>query len=449
MGGKRKTQEEFLNEASAVHGNTYDYSLVNYSGSINKVSIVCEHHGVFNTTPSAHIRGRGCPRCQLENRKKTTKQFIKESIEKYGDRFDYSNVNYINAKTSVEIICKKHGLFHTNPSNHLNGKFGCKKCYNESITDTIDDFINKSKLVHGNIYDYSLVEFKNCNTKVYIICGKHGVFSQLPSSHLAGHGCSSCGNDRLIATISKSTEDFIRDSKLVHGDTYDYSKVNYTRSCDYVSLICPTHGEFTISAGHHLRGQGCNRCHIENITIPLDERINVSREIHGDKYDYSLINPDTYDGGNNKSKIICPDHGVFEQRMNSHVKGHGCPKCASSNVNNYFMGVSPLSEEDAKKPAIIYHVRFTRHDGKVFDKIGITTRGIKCRFKGVKKSEYQCRMLRSFEGSLGDCVELEQLILDELKDSDRLYRVHDFKDTTTAGWTECFYPTESDKLAFN
>jgi hypothetical protein len=61
-----------------------------------------------------------------------------------------------------------------------------------------------------------------------------------------------------------TTETFIQRAREVHGDKYDYSKVNYINSYTKVEIICPIHGSFWQTPGHHLYGEGCKHCHRKN-----------------------------------------------------------------------------------------------------------------------------------------------------------------------------------------
>ena len=85
-----------------------------------------------------------------------------------------------------------------------------------------ENFIDKSKAIHGDKYDYSKVVYINNRTKVCIICPKHGEFWQSPSNHLIGRGCPLCKNEHLSNIKLKNTEQFIEEAKSVHGDKYDY-----------------------------------------------------------------------------------------------------------------------------------------------------------------------------------------------------------------------------------
>lgn len=127
----------------------------------------------------------------------TTESFIKRAREIHGDKYDYSKVVYVNNHTKVCIICPKHGEFWQFPNNHINQKQGCPKCCSNP-KNTTQTFIEKSREVHGSIYDYSKVIYKNNTTPVCIICPEHGEFWQKPMNHLAGCGCPECGLSKSV-----------------------------------------------------------------------------------------------------------------------------------------------------------------------------------------------------------------------------------------------------------
>lgn len=122
---------------------------------------------------------------------------------------------------------------------------------------TQEEFITRAREVHGDKYDYSLVEYKSTHTKVKIVCPIHGVFEQEPNQHLAGAGCPKC------AGKMQTTEDFIRKAREIHGDLYDYSKVDYINCDTPVTIICKQHGEFQQAPDLHLRGHGCSKCSLK------------------------------------------------------------------------------------------------------------------------------------------------------------------------------------------
>lgn len=107
---------------------------------------------------------------------------------------------------------------------------------------TTEQFIEKAKKVQGEVYDYSLVEYKTNKTKVRIICSEHGEFLQTPSDHLAGCGCPKCKNKKIAAKNTKSNEQFIQELKDRYGDSFDYSETKYTGKSNKVSVKCPVCG---------------------------------------------------------------------------------------------------------------------------------------------------------------------------------------------------------------
>ena len=127
---------------------------------------------------------------------------------------------------------------------------------------TTKEFINKAQKIHGDKYDYSLVEYIGSFSKVKIICKKHGEFIQMPNKHLCGRGCPKCGK-RL------STEEFIKSVKKIHINKYDYSLVKYYDSFTKVKIICPIHGIFEQSPVNHSQGSGCQKCGQDKRTLPM------------------------------------------------------------------------------------------------------------------------------------------------------------------------------------
>lgn len=206
---------------------------------------------------------------------------------------------------------------------------------------TQEQFIERAKLIHGNKYDYSKVEYVNCSTKVCIICPKHGEFWQTPLTHVYGRGCGckECRNDNLHEKYKSTKEEFIKKARKIHGDEYDYSKVEYENSHSKIKIICPMHGEFIQEAYSHLLGRGCPYCgkinkgkKIAKIKVLGNAKfIEKARKAHGDKYDYSKIE---YKNNHTKVCIICPEHGEFWQMPQVHLKGSGCPRCKESKLEN-------------------------------------------------------------------------------------------------------------------
>ena len=137
----------------------------------------------------------GCSKCAGVGRKNLT-DFIERSTEVHGDKYDYRKVEYHNSETKVCIICPEHGEFWQRPYGHWIG-YGCQKCAGVGKL-TLDEFIARSRGFHGNKYDYSKVNYENCETKVCIICPKHDEFWQRPADHCRGRGCQECYEDYML-----------------------------------------------------------------------------------------------------------------------------------------------------------------------------------------------------------------------------------------------------------
>lgn len=310
---KKLSKSEFINRCNTIHNNKFDYSLVDYKNLEQKIKIICPIHGIFEQQCKSHITGSGCKLCTYESYKLSQSEFIDKCKIVHGDKYDYSLVEYMNVRTKVKIVCPIHGIFEQTPASHLSEQC-CPKCISKYVDTNI--FIKKAKKIHGNKYDYSLVEYIDSKTNIKIICLKgHGIFEQTPNSHLNGYGCKYCNKNML------TTELFIEKANKIHGE-YDYSLVKYKNITTKIKIICPIHGVFEQTPTSHLSGSKCPIC--SNASTKF---IKKSTEKYNGKYNYSLVN---YINNRTKVKIICPTHGIFEQKPNNHLY-NGCPKCAGMN----------------------------------------------------------------------------------------------------------------------
>lgn len=196
---------------------------------------------------------------------------------------------------------------------------------------TKEQFIEESKKLFGDYYDYSLVDYVNNNTKVKIICPVHGVFEQVPRNHTSGIGCWKCGREITADKTRHTTTEFIEMATKVHGDRYDYSEVQYVRMQGKVKIICKEHGVFYQSPNVHLQGGRCPKCavlsRVEKTSSNTEKFIEQAKANNGDKYDYSKVN---YTNNVTPVEIICRLHGSFFQIPIQHIRGKGCPICSAS-----------------------------------------------------------------------------------------------------------------------
>lgn len=324
----------------------------------------------------------------LDMRKLTTKEFVERSIRVHGTKYTYAKSAYQDSSTKITVTCPEHGDFKQLPPNHVSGH-GCPKCFIPGATPfTTTRFIEKAIQVHGLRYDYSNVDYKNGRSKVLIGCLTHGLFQQQAREHLRGRGCGECNgtikskmtltefidracrihgnkynyekvqytncNVKVVISCQEhgdflqtpsshlsgrgclkcsaiNTERFISRAMEIHGNKYDYSQSVYKHSLHKITVVCPTHGKFTQTASHHLEGRGCKLCAIRQSAVTqalsLSQFIKRAKEIHGDRYSY-----DDIEYKNAKSKIIigCKKHGSFEMRAYTHLEGQGCPTCKKS-----------------------------------------------------------------------------------------------------------------------
>ena len=328
----------YIDKANIIHENKYNYSKVIYKNIMYKVTIICPIHGDYIQSLSKHIHAKhGCLKCS-GHEKKTTSQFIEEANEKHNNLYDYSETTYINATTPVIIKCDIHGTYKQRPSSHLNGN-GCKKCgtkrSTEHNTKNVNVFIDEAINKHGNKYNYSKVKetYVNGCSKVQIECEIHGFFEQTPNGHLKSNGCFLC-----YGSVKKTTDQFIEEANTKHNNKYDYSISEYISSNDYISIKCNLHGIFEMRAIDHLKGHGCKKCwYLRSSNIKRKKMsvfITQVNKIHDNKYDYSITE---YISSHENVEIICPEHGIFYQSPHSHLKGHGCIKCANNQISKISM----------------------------------------------------------------------------------------------------------------
>ena len=170
---RKLPQIEVLERFKKVHGDKYDYSLVEYNGTNSKVEIICPSHGSFEQTPNSHFIGSECGECSKISyrlkRGKKEKEFISEAEIIHGEIYNYQNIDYQNINTKVKIGCNIHGEFEQLPANHLKGH-GCKKCGNDLVTDqtrkTQKEFIKQASSIHDNYYQYENTEYKSDKIKI-------------------------------------------------------------------------------------------------------------------------------------------------------------------------------------------------------------------------------------------------------------------------------------------
>ena len=314
----------FLDKLKSIGhlNNNYDYSKVIYKTNHDKVLVIDKDLNSEHLLSPMKMISRNV-KCGIRNAVNPLDYTIKQLEQKHGNLYDYSLVNTIETREYIDVICKKdnHGVFKIKLNNHKYGQ-RCPKCVGGVKKDDTVSIIEKFKAKWGDKYDYSKVNYVNSKTNIVIICPEHGEVSQTPESHLnSSFGCRYCSGN-----VKKTTSEIIKDFKKVHGEKYDYSKVNYKNAKEKVTIICKVkgHGEFQMQANSHIGGNNCPKC-VGGVKLNWNDYLKRIKEVHGDKYSYDLVkrNPSANDNIN----IKCPIHGKFTQRLNHHINGSGCPVC--------------------------------------------------------------------------------------------------------------------------
>lgn len=256
----------------------------------------------------------------MATKRKTTQQMNQELQEK----FPFLEIisEYTGANNKVTIRCNDCKFtWEAIPRAVLNSKCGCKNCKlaSKKLDTSLRKFLEKFDSTR-----FKLVTFNNY-TDVTVKCKKCGCIRNTTANNIYRYGCPKCGIERGHEALRLTKEEFIQRAEILHGDKYDYSKVNYINYSTPVIIICSEHGEFAQMPSKHLSGHGCPSCANRNMTT--EKFIQRAQAIHNNKYDYSKV---VYTKAKEKVCIICPEHGEFWQEAESHLQGVGCPKCNSS-----------------------------------------------------------------------------------------------------------------------
>ena len=253
----------FIERSTKIHFDKYDYKNSVYINSKTKVQIQCnECKLIFWQSPVTHMRGTGCPTCGQIKANKNSRISKTEWLERFKEvhknKYSYDKADFSCSDEKITISCYEHGDFKQSPINHAKGH-GCPHCAGcgrKTKLQAIADF----KKTHGDKYDYSLVDYKGVDAKVKIICKKHGVFEQTPYAHAKGANCYHCAINEHPNLQYKDSGLIIGEFKKIHGDKYNYQKVEYKGAFSKVTIVCKEHGEFKQTPHSHKQGKGCPIC---------------------------------------------------------------------------------------------------------------------------------------------------------------------------------------------
>jgi hypothetical protein len=339
-------KENFIREAKKIWGDRFLYHKVERKKSKEKIKIICKKHGEFGVYLHDFLvkKKQSCKQCFKDEKLiKNKNNFLKQAKDKYGDTFCYSLLDYKGMRKKIKVICPKHGVFETNPYEHLRGKGGCYKCnkkirkknIEKTTTNTrikiLEKHINKANKKFKNKFNYSYLDYnKNLHTSNKIICPIHDEFYMSIYDHLRSPtGCKKCSKDTFLKKPIYTLQEFIKKANKKYNNKFDYSIIKkIERVRDKVKIICPNpnHGVFEQQINLHLSNEikyGCPKC--ANIYGQKETRytqktfLNKCYKIWGLKIDYSFTK---FNGVNNIITVTCKEHSnTYEITANNFLKG--------------------------------------------------------------------------------------------------------------------------------
>lgn len=242
---------------------------------------------------SGKTRSCGCWRVSKGRNMLTKEQWVEKAKEIHGDRYDYSESNYLGNQQFLRIGCNTHGMFTQKAGVHLQGS-GCQQCgwtlAGSAHKVDFDVFVSQAREKHGEQYEYLESTYIGATDLMTIVCKDHGEFSQKPIQHLAVvTPCAKCRGKMY------TLDDFITKANSIHGEgTYDYSKVIYERGKKKVEMVCPTHGSFWQTPHNHTAGKhGCPACGAAGYNQTLPAKLYVLQD--GDVTKVGITNREVID----------------------------------------------------------------------------------------------------------------------------------------------------------
>lgn len=311
---RKLTIDEFIKIAQEVHGDKYDYSKVEYLDVKTKVCIICPNHGEFWQSPDNHIRGHGCRKCSSDINAEKRRLWTEEKCRAEASRFSEMKAFKTESKVAYNAAIKNKWLKDYDWLSHSNSnrwtkekcleaasnykemksfRTECESAYNAALRNnwlknytwlsykidvskpkkkrqsyTQEEIIERLRSIFGDRYGYDKVLYKAMKVPITLVCHEkdangveHGDFSMRPDNIFSSkQGCPKCYNDRRSRLQRKSVGAFIEEAKKVHGDLYEYHKVEYVNTNSKVCIVCKIHGDFWQTPANHLKGKGCPYC---------------------------------------------------------------------------------------------------------------------------------------------------------------------------------------------
>jgi ssDNA-binding Zn-finger/Zn-ribbon topoisomerase 1 len=280
----------------------YDYSKSIYRRSKEKLIIGCPIHGEFYLKPNALFTGHGCPKCGIsrlgDGVRLTQEEFVDRATIVHRGLYNYSISKYIIMTVKIEILCKKHGSFWQLPHNHLCGA-GCPQCKLEFLSQMrkypFEMHVKNFRKRHGNIYDYSKANYIDYNTKIEIVCPKHGSFWQSTNAHSMGVGCPYCSKSKAEGRIREwlikngvlfIPQHFFSDCKNIRYLYFDFFLpvynicIEYDGELHYKPFRKSSSGQEKLQEtqrNDRLKNEYCEKMHIKLVRIPYWKKSGIEK----------------------------------------------------------------------------------------------------------------------------------------------------------------------------
>lgn len=378
----------------------------------------------------------------------TTDEYIESLPEKFKEKYDYQDTIYKGSREAIEFLCPIHGLQTMKANKHKSSKHGCRLCAKECASylkkkKGYNSFVSKSKEVHGDKYDYTLVNYICSTENVEIVCPIHGSFFQTPHKHRTS-GCSKCSKEKHISALRKTEADMLKESRSKFGNKFELDLTNYVNLYSPIKIKCPVHGWVEYKWNLHISSDlGCPECFKEsekrsNNRISLEDSIQRLTNLYGE--DYHFFTEDIR-SGQEKVRYYCPKHKILNATALRHLwDGHACPECGRDKGKTKLSGFYNKTVIERKKQfykndpnnLYLFHLEDNKYKVGIAKTVRDRLTSIKCEGGFIKPS-----VILTLQGNTYDIFYSEQKLLKLFKPYKYLY------DKPFKGYTEVLELSDS------
>ena len=319
---KKITRNDYLQRCKE---KGLDLPIEDYVDSKTKIKHKCKQGHIYIQSPSKHLRGQGCPKCNGKYHR-TYEDYYNECKEK---GLDLPIEKYINSYTKIKHKCKQGHIYEQTPSKHLQGQ-GCPLC-GGTKKKTPEEYYNECKEKGLNL---PIEDYKGALVKIKHKCKQGHIYEQIPNSHLQGQGCPIWGNKRQSKKITKMHDDYLQECR---DKGYDLPIEDYVNSGTKIKHKCLKGHTYKQTPNHHLQGNGCPICaNIKKSNEFLKSSKKYIQECKDKGYNLPI---EDYKGNKTKIKHKCNKGHIYLQTPSDHLQSIGCPICKESHgerfIRNY------------------------------------------------------------------------------------------------------------------